>query len=62
VADLQALGVRLLGEHQRCLLDRVAQVEVGRVELEVSGLHLGEVEHVADHPSSASLDAPSALT
>ena len=46
--ELEALLVRPRGEHPAGPLDRLAQVEVGRLELELAGLDLREVEDVVD--------------
>ena len=46
--QLEPLAVRLRREHLARVLDRLAQVEVVRVELELAGLDLREVEDVVD--------------
>ncbi len=46
--ELEALAMGALGEELDDLLDRLPQIEVDHLELELAGFHLREVEHVVD--------------
>jgi len=46
--ELGALGLRTLGEHVERALDGFRQIEIERLERQLAGLDLGEIEHVVD--------------